>query len=203
MTNSDQTGEPLNPAPQTGPEGAPSAGGDKPRTAQVAVAWVRDLFVSVILAMIVILFLYQPVKVEGTSMMPSLVDQERIFINKFSYRLGFGEVERGDMVVFRYPGDVSKSFIKRVVGLPGDTVEIRHGKVFVNDEALKEDYVPNRYRDNSNMQPYRVPDDEYFVLGDHRNTSNDSRSWGPVPRHYIYGKAVFVYWPIDKMGPLR
>lgn len=166
-------------------------------------SWARDLAVSVVLAVLVILFVYQPVKVEGTSMMPSLVDQERIFINKFVYRFGMGGIERGDLVVFWFPQDPSKSYIKRVIGLPGDTVAVEKGSVIVNGSSLREDYVPDEYRDRSTMSPYQVGEDEYFVLGDHRSSSNDSRAWGGVPRTHIYGKAVFVYWPLDKIGVLR
>jgi len=159
--------------------------------------------VSVVLAVFVILFIYQPVKVEGTSMMPTLDDQERIFINKFVYRFHFGNIARGDTVVFWFPGDPSKSYIKRVIGMPGDRVEVDQGKVIVNGQALVESYVPPEFRDQSSMQPRVVPEDEYFVLGDHRSSSNDSRAWGMVPRRYVYGKAVFIYWPLDKMGLLR
>ena len=165
--------------------------------------WLRDLLFSVVLAVIVILFLYQPVKVEGTSMMPTLDDQERIFINKFVYRFHFEKIDRGDTVVFWFPGDPSKSYIKRVIGMPGDRVEVRDGNVIVNDHTLVEDYVPQEYRDQSEMRPTTIGPDEYFVLGDHRSSSNDSRTWGMVPRRYIYGKAVFIYWPLDKMGLLR
>jgi signal peptidase I len=165
--------------------------------------WMRDLMFSVVIAIVIILFLYQPVKVEGTSMMPSLVDQERIFINKFVYRLGLGDIGRGDTVVFHYPSDTTKSYIKRVIGLPGDTIAIDEGRVYVNGNALDEAYVPDEYRDRQTIPRVRVPEDHYYVLGDHRSSSNDSRTWGPVPRQYIYGKAVFVYWPIEKMGILR
>jgi signal peptidase I len=165
--------------------------------------WARDLVFSVVLAVIVILFLYQPVKVEGTSMMPTLDDQERIFINKFVYRLHFGKIDRGDTVVFWFPHDPTKSYIKRVIAVPGDRVEVDHGSVIVNGQALVENYVPEQYRDQSSMQETTVPKEEYFVLGDHRSSSNDSRAWGMVPRRYIYGKAVFIYWPLDKMGVLR
>jgi signal peptidase I len=167
------------------------------------VHWLRDLLFSVVLAVIVILFLYQPVKVEGTSMMPTLDDQERIFINKFVYRFHFEKIDRGDTVVFWFPGDPSKSYIKRVIGMPGDRVEVRDGNVIVNDHILVEDYVPQEYRDQSEMRPTTIGPDEYFVLGDHRSSSNDSRTWGMVPRRYIYGKAVFIYWPLEKMGLLR
>jgi signal peptidase I len=165
--------------------------------------WPRDLAFSVLIAVVLIVFIYQPVKVEGTSMMPALTDQERIFINKFIYRFGIGNIERGDMVVFWFPGDITKSYIKRVIGLPGDTVEIDHGLVVVNGKRLTEDYVPEEYRDRQSLAPERIERDHYFVLGDHRISSSDSRGWGTVPRKNIYGKAVFVYWPLDKMGRVR
>ena len=167
------------------------------------IAWLRDLALSVVFAIILIVFLYQPVKVEGTSMMPALADQERIFINKFTYKLGSNNISRGDLVVFLFPLDPSKSYIKRVVGLPGDKVEIFEGKVYVNKVALDEPYVPDEYRDRLSMSELTVPLDNYFVLGDHRSSSNDSRAWRFVPRSMIYGKAVFVYWPLDKMGRVR
>lgn len=169
----------------------------------VTLYWMRDLMLSVAIAIIVILFLYQPVKVEGTSMMPSLTDQERIFINKYVYKFGIGDVVRGDMVVFHYPNDTTKSYIKRVIGLPGDTIAVEDGVVFVNGKRLEEQYVPDEYRDRQSFPLMRIPSEHYFVLGDHRTSSNDSRAWGPVHRQYIYGKAVFVYWPIDKMGILH
>src|SRR5713101_1955099 len=183
---------PVNPAP---PERRSAAG--------ATLYWLRDLFLSVVIAIVVILFLYQPVKVEGTSMMPSLLDQERIFINKFVYRFGMADIGRGDTVVFWFPGDPSKSYIKRVIGVPGDSVEVSDGAVFVNGRVLQERYVPEEYRDHVSMARKVVAPDEYFVLGDHRSSSNDSRTWGMVPRRYIYGKAVFIYWPLDKMGVLK
>ena len=164
-------------------------------------AWARDIFVSVLVAAVIIVFLYQPVKVEGTSMMPELTDQERIFINKFVYK--FEPIQRGDIVVFWYPLDPSKSYIKRVIGLPGDTVKISGGRVFVNGQELVEPYVLSDYLDRQNAPLVRVEPEHYYVLGDHRNSSNDSRSWGTVARKYIYGKAVLVYWPPTKFGMLR
>src|SRR5579864_8553861 len=112
------------------------------------LSWIRDLAFSVLLAVILIVFIYQPVKVEGTSMMPALTDQERIFINKFTYRFGSGNIERGDLVVFFFPLDHSKSYIKRVIGLPGDTVQIDSGTVYVNGNRLQEPYVPEEYHDH-------------------------------------------------------
>src|SRR5579863_8814464 len=141
--------------------------------------WVRDLLLAICFAVVIIVFLYQPVKVEGTSMAPLISDQERIFINKLVYK--FEPISRGDVVVFWYPLDRSKSFIKRVVGLPGETVEVRQGAVYVNGRALDEPYLLPQYVDSSNYGPVRVPADQFFVMGDHRDSSNDSRVFGPVP----------------------
>lgn len=185
------------------PDENPASSKDQRSRVWTAVFWVRDLALSVLLAVILIVFIYQPVKVEGTSMMPSLTDQERIFINKFTYRFGIGKIERGDMVVFWFPGDRSKSYIKRVIGLPGDEVAIYDGTVYVNGERLLEDYVPPEYRDHYSYALKKIEPDHYFVLGDHRTSSNDSRAWGTVERKNIYGKAVFVYWPLDKLGRVR
>lgn len=163
--------------------------------------WLRDLILSLLLAFIVIVFLYQPVQVEGTSMMPHLANHERIFINKFVYR--FEPIQRNDIVVFWYPLDPSKSYIKRVVGLPGEWISFQNGSVYVNGKALKEPYLPPEYLDHQSYPPVYVGPDHYYVLGDHRESSNDSRVWGTVDRKYIYGKAVFVYWPFSEFGSLK
>jgi signal peptidase I len=163
--------------------------------------WIRDLIISLAISAFIIIFLYQPVKVEGVSMMPSLDDQERIFVNKFVYRLE--PIERGDVVVFRYPRDPSKSYIKRVIGVAGDRIRIESGQVYVNGEALDEGYVPTAYTDARSYPEATVPPECYFVLGDHRSMSSDSREFGPVNQSLIYGKAVFGYWPMDKMGRVR
>lgn len=164
-------------------------------------SWVRDLFFSVSVSLFIILFVYQPVKVEGGSMEPGLEDQERIFINKLAYHLE--NIERGDIIVFRYPRDPRKSFIKRVIGLPGDRVRVSNGQVYLNGHLITEPYVPQEYLDSRSFPEVKVPADSYFVLGDHRSMSNDSRDFGPVARGYIYGKAVFGYWPMDKVGLLH
>jgi signal peptidase I len=174
---------------------------EPPRLKPGLGVWLRDLIISLAISAFIIVFIYQPVKVEGTSMMPSLDDQERIFVNKFVYRLE--AIERGDIVVFRYPRDPSKSYIKRVVGVAGDRIRIEAGQVYVNDEALEEDYVPAAYADARSYPETIVPPHGYFVLGDHRSMSNDSRDFGPVNQGYIYGKAVFGYWPVDKLGRVR
>jgi signal peptidase I len=167
----------------------------------MVAVWARDLLVSLAISAFIIIFLYQPVKVEGTSMMPGLEDQERIFVNKFVYR--WEPIQRGDIVVFRYPRDTAKSYIKRVVGVAGDRIRIESGQVYVNGQGLDEDYVPSDYADARSYGEIVVPPHSFFVLGDHRTMSNDSRDFGAVNERYIYGKAVFGYWPMDKLGRLR
>jgi signal peptidase I len=172
-----------------------------PRPRRLLWSWTRDLLLALGFSAFFIIFLYQPVRVEGTSMLPGLEDQERIFINKFVYKLE--PIERGDIVVFHYPFDPTKSYIKRVIGVSGDRVRIVEGQVYVNGKPLKESYVPGEYFDYRSMGEITVPPHSYFVLGDHRSLSNDSRDFGPVDQSYIFGKAVFVYWPVDRLGILR
>jgi signal peptidase I len=160
--------------------------------------WLRDLIVSAAASVLIITFLYQPVRVEGTSMLPRLEDRDRLFINKFVYRVA--AIERGDVVVFHYPRDPEKSYIKRVIGLPGDRIVIEQGQVWVNGKLLRESYVPLMYRDTRSMAELVVPPETYFMMGDHRSISSDSREFGPVDRSLIYGKAVFVYWPARDAG---
>jgi signal peptidase I len=160
--------------------------------------WIRDLLISAGISILIITFLYQPVRVEGTSMLPRLGDHDRLFINKFVYHIE--SIQRGDVVVFHYPRDPEKSYIKRVIGLPGDRIWIDRGSVWVNGVPLGESYVPERYRDSRSMAEMVIPDDAYFMMGDHRSISSDSREFGPVERELIYGKAVFVYWPARDVG---
>jgi signal peptidase I len=163
--------------------------------------WLRDVLISVAVSFMIITFLYQPVRVEGTSMQPELRDQDRLFINKFAYH--FESITRGDVVVFHYPRDPSKSYIKRIIALPGDTLYVDEGRVFVNGQRVDEPYVPRRYRDDRSVPEMVLPPHEYFVMGDHRSISSDSRDFGPVNRDLIYGKAAFVYWPADNMGVVK
>lgn len=194
----EQTPE-ANPETQT-VENPASAG--KPEPARNgARLWLRDLLVSVVASFLIITFLYQPVKVEGTSMLPELKNHDRLFINKFAYH--FESISRGDVVVFHYPRDPAKSYIKRVIALPGDTLWIDEGRVYVNGKRIPEPYVPAKYRDTRSVPEMVIPPHEYFVMGDHRSISDDSRDFGPVARNLIYGKAAFVYWPADNMGVVR
>ncbi len=164
-------------------------------------SWLRDLVVSVAVSAFIIVFLYQPVRVEGTSMLPVLEDQDRLFINKIAYRVG--EVHAGDVVVFQYPRDHAKSYIKRVIALPGDRIRIDQGQVVVNGKLLMEPYLQGRFADDRSQPEMVLPPGEYFVMGDHRSISSDSRDFGPVDRGLIYGKAVFVYWPMEQVGVVR
>ncbi len=160
--------------------------------------WLRDVLISVAASVLIIMFLYQPVRVEGTSMLPRLEDHDRLFINKFVYH--FASIHRGDVVVFHYPRDPVKSYIKRVIAVPGDRLRIDRGQVILNGKALPEPYVPEEYRDLKSAPEMVVPEDTYFMMGDHRSISSDSREFGPVDRDLIYGKAVFVYWPTRDAG---
>ena len=187
------------------PQEKPSTPVETPVTPQSSLlseirGWARDVVFAIGTAIIIIVFFYQPVKVEGTSMLPELVDQERIFVNKFLYRIE--NIARRDVVVFWYPLDPTRSYIKRVIGLPGDVIEVRQGQVLVNAEVLDEEYLPPSFLDRRSYDPVHVEPGHYYVLGDHRDQSNDSRMWGLVPQQNIYGKAVFRYWPVNKMGSI-
>lgn len=163
---------------------------------------LRDLIFALMVAALVVVFIVQPVKVEGTSMLPRLHDGERIFVNKLIY-YGLPKVERGDIVVFWFPDDPSKSYIKRVIGLPGETVEVRSGRIFVNGRELEEPYLdPQLNLARVNLSPTIVKDHYYFVMGDNRDHSSDSRYWGLVPEKYIYGKALLRYWPLNEASIL-
>jgi signal peptidase I len=187
-------GAELNP-PAPVPTSAPS-----PKSSENWL-WVRDLTLIIATVIFITLFLAQPVRVEGTSMLPRLENDDRLFINKFVYHIS--SIERGDVVVFHYPRDPQKSYIKRVIALPGDRLRINHGTVWLNGQPQLENYVPPEYRDSRSYEEIVVPEDTYFMMGDHRSISSDSREFGPVDRSLIYGKAVFVYWPARDAGVVR
>jgi signal peptidase I len=163
----------------------------------------RDVVFAAITAVLIMVFVVQPVKVEGTSMLPRLENDERIFVNKMVY--SFDPIKRDDIVVFWFPDDPSKSFIKRVIGLPGEVVRIDHkGQLFINGQPVDEPYLsPDRTRYPRAMPDTVIKPHYYFVMGDNRDASNDSRSWGLVPEKYIYGKAMFRYWPLSRLGLLN
>lgn len=167
----------------------------------------RDLAFALMLASLLVVFVVQPVKVEGTSMLPRLHDGERIFVNKLVYYDDYRwapKIDRGDIVVFWFPDDPSKSYIKRVIGLPGDTVEMHDGLVRVNGRDLQETYLDSHNNTSHRSQPaVYVRPNYYFVMGDNRDNSSDSRIWGLVPKKYIYGKALFRYWPLSNASVIH
>ncbi len=186
---------------------------------------VRELIETVILALLIFLMLHMSIgtrRVEGPSMDPTLVDGERVIVNKLNYLsfspegligllpfvdsgddehlYAFDRPDTGDIVVFRAPADEDRDFVKRIIGVPGETVEIKDGVVFVDGIELQEPYVARR--DRGNMAPVTVPADTYFMLGDNRRASNDSRIFGVVPIENIHGRAWISFWPLDRLNAL-
>jgi signal peptidase I len=167
------------------------------RLAQVKeelVAWVKTLASAAVYAILIVTFGFQVARVEGQSMAPTLEDQDRLIVNKLVYRIG--EPRRGDIVMLYYPINPDKSFVKRVIAEENDTVRIVDGRVYVNDIPLLDDYVPAEYRSHDDWGPQVIPEGYYFVMGDHRNNSSDSRHWGMVPKKYIIGKVQLRWWPV-------
>lgn len=169
---------------------------------------VRDVFLIIVVFVLFGVFVVQPVVVEGTSMLPQLHDGERLLVNKLVYykfeSVSWGHLERGDIVVFWYPKEPDKSYVKRIIGLPGESVEVRNGKVLINGEELNEAYLDIEHNQSlPSFPPRKVEEHHFFVMGDNRDNSSDSRYWGLVPEKYIYGKAFFRYWKPGKIGFLE
>ncbi|HXG84454.1 MAG TPA: signal peptidase I [Pyrinomonadaceae bacterium] len=170
-----------------------------------SVKLLRDIILIVAVLVLLGVFVAQPVVVEGTSMLPQLHDGERLLVDKLVYykikSFSWGHIERGDIIVFWYPKDPDKSYVKRVIGLPGESVEVRDGIVFVNGQELREPYLaPERNQSLPSFPLRKVEEHYYFVMGDNRDNSSDSRYWGTVPEKYIYGKAFFRYWNPSNIG---
>lgn len=166
------------------------------RIGEELLAWVKTLASAAVYATLIVTFGFQVARVEGQSMAPTLSDQDRLIVNKLIYR--FTNPRRGDIVMLYYPVNPDKSFVKRVIAEEGDTVRIVDGQVYVNDVPLRDDYVPPDFRSHEDYGPQSVPEGYYFVLGDHRNNSSDSRHWGMVPKKYIIGKVQLRWWPIQR-----
>ncbi len=169
---------------------------------------LRDIVLIIAVFVLLGVFVAQPVVVEGTSMLPELHDGERLLVNKLVYykfqSVSWGHIERGDIIVFWYPKDPEKSYVKRVIGLPGETVEVRDGVIFINGDELNENYLDAEHNQSlPSFPPKRVDEHFYFVMGDNRDNSSDSRYWGLVPEKYVYGKAFFRYWNPSHIGFLN
>ena len=197
------------PEPESLPSGLsiiPLSDPDPPRVAVAAprvwfgeiVAWGRTLSSAAVYAVLITTFVMQIARVEGTSMEPTLADQDRLVVNKLVYYLS--DPRPGDIVMLLYPEEPEKSFVKRVIAEPGDVVRIDDGRLFVNEVPMPETFVLPEFRGDQDYGPLQVPRGFYFVMGDHRTVSSDSRSWGPVPKKYIMGKVQLRWWPIPHAG---
>ena len=172
-----------------------------PKVRYLLKEWIEPILLAVVLAVVIRTFFFQAFKIPTGSMRATLIESDRVLVNKFLYR--FKDPQRGDVIVFRYPVDGKKDFIKRLVGLPGETVEIRQGKILINGKLVEEtsklrkNYYYNRedWDYGGENRQIKVPDNAYFVLGDNSAQSSDSRNWGFVPKKNLVGKAFMIYWP--------
>jgi signal peptidase I len=166
------------------------------RVGEETLAWLKTLASAAVYATLIVTFGFQVARVEGQSMAPTLADQDRLIVNKLAYRLGDPQV--GDIVMLYYPLNPDKSFVKRIIAEEGDQVRIVAGRVYRNDVPINDDYVPPQYRSHDDWGPEVIPEGYYFVMGDHRNNSSDSRHWRFVPKKYIIGKVQLRWWPIPE-----
>ena len=164
------------------------------RVVEELIAWLKTLASAAVYATLIVTFGFQVARVEGHSMAPTLEDQDRLIVNKLAYRIG--EPHISDIVMLYYPNDPDKSFVKRVIAEEGDNVRIVDGRVYRNEVPLDDSFVPPEYRSHDDWGPQVVPEGYYFVMGDHRNNSSDSRHWGFVPKKYIIGKVQLRWWPL-------
>ncbi len=190
----------------------------KPKTKLVIREWVESVLVAFLLAMVIRTFVVQAFKIPTGSMRPTLIEGDLILVNKFIFgaKIPFTGLKltavrqphRGDVIVFIYPEDNKKDFIKRLIGLPQETVEIKNGTVYINDKPLLDPIFNQRYYYNrgefaTESQKIIVPKDDFFVLGDNSASSKDSRYWGYVPRQNVLGKAILIYWPPNRIRIIR
>jgi signal peptidase I len=188
---------PLDPTPTSAAIPAAEADTDTiwVRAGREVVAGVKTLVSAAVYATLIVTFGFQVARVDGLSMAPTLEDHDRLIVNKLVYEIG--DPRPGDIVMLYYPLNPEKMFVKRVIAKEGDTVRIVDGRVYVNDIPLHDDYVPEEFRSHDDWGPTVVQQGYYFVMGDHRNNSSDSRHWGPVPKKYIVGKVKVRWWPLQ------
>ena len=193
-------GGPAGPSVVEAPIGAiaeppPSRTGPLARAGEEVVAWLKTLTSAAVYATLIVTFGFQVARVEGRSMEPTLDNQDRLVVNKLAYRLADPQV--GDIVMLEYPLNPDQSYVKRIVAGPGDVIRSVDGHVYRNDVLLPDDFIPNGDRSNDTWGPEVLQPAHYFVMGDHRNNSSDSRTWGPVPKKYILGKVQIRWWPLS------
>ena len=187
---------PAPPGPHVAPAAAPSTADRLAAWQEEFWAWVKTLASAALYAIVIVTFVFQVARVEGLSMAPTLDDQDRLIVNKLVYRIS--SPRRGDIVMLYYPLDPDKMFVKRVIAEEGDQVRIVDGRVYVNDVPMPSDYVPTEYQSHDDWGPQVIPQGHYFVMGDHRNNSQDSRHFGFVPKRYIVGKVQVRWWPVPQ-----
>jgi len=190
----------------------------KAQAKAVVREWIESIVIALVLAMFIRTFFIQPFKIPSGSMRKTLIEGDRLFVSKFRYgakvpftdwRLpGIGQPERGDVIVFIYPNDRSKDFIKRLIAKGGETVEIKDGQIYVNDKQVDIPQIKKRYYYNRGDfgglgEKIHVPLDSYFVLGDNSGSSHDSRYWGFVPKKDVIGKAEFIFWPLNRIRVIK
>jgi signal peptidase I len=169
--------------------------------------WVESIVIALILALIIRTFVVQAFKIPSGSMRETLIERDRILVNKFIYR--FTDPQRGDIIVFRYPLEPKKDFVKRLIGLPGETVSIKDGDIYINGELAREPlkvreiYYYNKGVYAEDAKAVEIPADSYYVLGDNSASSRDSRYWGFVPKENLLGKAFLIYWPPNRIRLLK
>ena len=172
-----------------------------------AKEWAQSILVALVLTLIIRTFVVQAFKIPSGSMRPTLLEGDKLFVNKYIYR--FKAPKRGDIIVFKYPVDPKKDFIKRLVASGGEEVEIRDGKIYVSGKVLDDPrtfgkfYYYNHDPYGSPRETIKVPEENYFVLGDNSANSTDSRFWGFVPKKNVLGKAIFRWWPLNRFGKIK
>jgi signal peptidase I len=168
------------------------------RITEEVVAWLKTLASAAVYATLIVTFVFQVARVEGQSMAPTLSNHDRLIVNKAAYLSWIGEPQIGDIVMLYYPNNPDKAYVKRVMAKEGDLVRIVAGKVYRNDALMDDSFVPAAYRSHDDWGPEVVPEGYYFVMGDNRNSSSDSRQWGFVPKRYIIGRVQVRWWPMPQ-----